>query len=390
MENEITVINGEQYSGGQSGIEAKKIKVDDKKFVAITGHRYVEKEEPVIEEPIIEESKLEVEEEPSIEDTIKFEGPVFEDEFDLPTLEKESVVKEETKEEPVMEFAYNASPVEEEIDQSKIDEIKGLGKTYKGTNPNSKLSVADNPEKEKEEISEDDVYELTNRKYYTSKANHYASEQGKKLSQFDGYINVKNNEVSEYQKEYNAVNSKIDDLRKKMDVRKTFMELTNKADLVSFIADNKEYNNLLNNIKTEFDESGLEITSINNSINGLEANKRDLSDKEKAAKDEIMELRRQRKEFMAVAYRNLTKLAELDTEIRKGEEGLTNVTGIMEEENVEPERSAVSSISNLQDMPSMDFSHFDSLREEPQTVASINPYGANQNYNDMTFGGRTM
>ncbi len=171
MENEITIIDGQEYLNGQEAIGAKKIKVNDEKLRGISSHKKIARtvipEEPVIEEPVMEEP-IAVDE-PSIEDTIKFEGPVI----DFSTIEKEEPVVEESKveldEQPVMKFAYNASPVEEEIDQSKIDEIRGLGKTYKGTHKTTFRAVEEAPKKKENEVTEEQFLSALKTESYSDK-----------------------------------------------------------------------------------------------------------------------------------------------------------------------------------------------------------------------------
>lgn len=403
MSNEITIKNGQELSGGREVLAAayKKIKVSGEKRANIEAMR----DKLLSKLNAVSLDKFDAEESPVVEEKIKvdfpeIEKPVIAEEV-VPKVEPVVEEKVEVSEEP-MEFAfkvsdnaYHAKEVKDEISEAQEEQIRGLGSAYKGTNPNSELrKVMEDTSKEKEDagVSEDSIYELTNRTYYTAKANRYASEQGKKLSQYDSYIDAKNKEVSEYQKQYNKVNAKIATFKETINLCKTFMEKTNKADLVSFIAAHKErYGSLLNAIKNCFDEDGSEIISTNNSINSLEADKRDLSDKEKAAKEEIMDLRRQRDEFMTIAYRNLKKLAELDTEIRKGEEGLSDVTGIMGEEvSFESQRETVTNISSME-TPTMN--RFESLREqpiveEPKAVVGVNSFMNGEHYDDMSFGRR--
>ena len=400
----ITIKNGKEFNNGRHVVAAmKKIKVSSEKLAKIEEMR--DKSLSVAELNPVGLDKLDAApESPAVEERIKVDFPEIEEpvvaEEVVPKVEPIVEKKVEVAEEP-MEFAfkisdnaYHAKETGDEISKAQEDQIRGLGNAYKGVKPNSELrKVMEEAPKGKEidSISEDDVYELTNRKYYRPKANRYASEQGKKLSQYDSYIDAKNKEVSEYQKQYNEVNAKIATFKETINLCKTFMEKTNKSDLVNFIADHKErYGSLLNVIKTCFDEDGSEIISTNNSINSLEADKRDLSDKEKAAKEEIMDLRRQRDEFLVVAYRNLKKLAELDTEIRKGEEGLSDVTGIMGEEvSLESQRETVTNISSME-TPAMN--RFESLREpiseEPKTVIGVNQFMNGESYDDMSFGRR--
>ena len=69
MDNEITIIDGQEYSEGQEAIVSKRIKVNDQKLSAIASHKRIveEKEEPV---KVIEsvEEKQEIKEEPVVEE----------------------------------------------------------------------------------------------------------------------------------------------------------------------------------------------------------------------------------------------------------------------------------------------------------------------------------
>ena len=406
MENEITIIDGQEYLNGQEAIGAKKIKVNDEKLRGISSHKKIARtvipEESVIEEPVMEE-KVTVEEpiavdEPSIEDTIKFEGPVIEDKFDFSTIEKEEPVVEKSKveleEQPVMEFAYNASrPLEEEIAPSKIKEIKELGDTYKGTHKTTFRAVEEAPKKKENEVTEEQFLSALKTESYSDKTREYKEATKEDYNNIINKLNAKNEEIEYIMNMYQNATEIGKNLQETIHKAQGTLNSINGLDL-GFINEIKGEKSiaLLKAAEDLFNENKEVVLNANAKLKDNAITKKEIGEKEQELKEKAREIKEELNRFIKEKYEKLVELNTIDEKFKEYDDNLTTITGITGK-SVDEEReiSTVSSISNLQDMPSMNMpNHFDSLREQPQTVVGVNSYGPSQNYNDVTFGGRVM
>ena len=384
MENEMTIIDGQEYSYGQEAIAAKKIKVNDEKLRGISSHRIITKEEVTVpEEPMITEEPVVTEED------IKVEEPVVED---MPFMNNFALPKE-GKEEPVMEFAYKANKLEEEIDPEKIQEIKGLGDTYKGApKPEFKKVFEERPLKEEKKVTTEQFVSALEEESYSPKTRKYKETMKNAYNEIIDKLEAQNRETENIMHMYKNATKIGGDLQEVKNEAQAVLEGINALKL-EFLMDKKDEKSItvLRALEDLFNENKEVIISTTNELKKNDEKKKEIGRNEQISKTKADEIKLEKEKFEEDNYSKLIQLNKTDEKLRELNNGLTEFTGIVDRDTeIESERETVSSISNLKDMPSMDMNHFDSLREEPQPVVGINPYIANQNYNDMSFGGRAM
>ena len=128
MNSEMTIIDGQEYSGGQESIASKKIKVNDEKKANIEKKRIKFLKATQIDNDFASLNRFDkIEEKPVMEEVaaqedLKVDFPVFEK---MPNAEspKEPVIEETVSEEPMTfafasEGAYGANKAKDEISEA--------------------------------------------------------------------------------------------------------------------------------------------------------------------------------------------------------------------------------------------------------------------------------
>ena len=164
--------------------------------------------------------------------------------------------------------------------------------------------------------------------------------------------------------------------------------------------DRKDENsiNVLRALENLFNENKEIIITTTNEIKKNDQKKKEIGRNEQVSKTKADEIKAEKERFEENNYSKLIELNNTDNKLRELNNGLTEFTGIVDREITdEPERETVSSISNLNEPPALEsmVNRFDHLREPvvdeaPRSVMGIDSYMNSNNYNDMTFGGRTM
>ena len=379
MDNEITIIDGQEYSEGQEAIVSKRIKVNDQKLSAIASHKRIveEKEEPV---KVIEsvEEKQEIKEEPVVE-----EEPYFVKNIEI------------QKEEPVMEFAYKSNKIEEEIAPEKIREIKDLENAYKGQpKPEFKKVIDERPVKEEKKITSEKFLEVLDKDCYSSKARQYKESIKRDYQEINSRLESQMKEIESIINMYKAATKTGNDLQETKSDSQAVINGINSLKL-DFLIDRKDEKsvNVLKALEDLFNENKEIIISTTNELKKNDERKKEIGKNEQISKTRADKIKDERDSFEESHYQNIVELNERDEKLREANNGLTEFTGIMDKEvSSEPQRETVTNISSMES-PAMN--RFESLREqpvaeEPKTVVGINSFMNNDNYDSMSFGGRTV
>ena len=385
MDNEITIIDGQEYSDGQEAIVSKKIKVNDEKMRAIVSHKQIEerKEATLKEiEPIVEEPEVK-------------EEPVA---FDEPEFVKNTDVE---KEEPVMKFAfsregaYQARETEDEISKAQEDRIRDLGDAYKGQpKPEFKKVIDEKPVEEKKEVTTEMFIQALNHPCYSDKTSQYKESFAKRYKQINDRLEAQIDETKRIMAMYMEATETGAKLLITQNEAKRNIDGINALQL-DFLMDNKDEESIkvLRDLEDLFNKNKEIIISTTAKIKENDQRKAEIGENEQASKTKASQIEKERAEYEEREYDKLVEANERDARVHEAENGLTEFTGIADDEvKAASQRETVTNISSMES-PAMN--KFESLREqpiveEPKTVIGVNQFMNGESYDDMSFGRRAL